>query len=559
MSKNNKSTLFRMLILRITITLISLSLIIIRSATVDAAISGDEFFLFISILIAVELFVRALGVCEQKFNSKFYINLKTNIDQEIFYKITRIPVCDFEKRDCKDTLDSALSSSDFYRLKYDSLLNSISESLNILILLAIISSISLKFSLMLLAIIIIFLQIQVINSRRIGDIWEKYRKNTRRANYFSNILINNEFNSDRKIFNNSRFFIDKFNDYYELGITENKSLGKKRMRMDLLYNFISSAIVFSFIFLFSRQVMYKELTFGLFVSLFYQILKLRDGVDIIINSVFDYKNAVEKEKNVIKFLEYIEITNGKKHISSIHTIEFRDVYFKYPNSNHYVINGLSIFMENKNYALVGENGSGKTTLIKLITGLYHPDRGEILINGINIKEIDSNDLIENISVVMQIAYHYPAKLIENLHFGNKYIYDEKCANDIGLYNIISNMPFGLNTDLSKISQFAVDLSGGEWQRISIARALFKNASLCILDEPNALLDPVSEVKLYDLYRKKINANISLFVSHRLGATKSMDEIIVLKGGKVNAVGNHEELMKTNYYRELYSTQKGLYL
>ena len=192
-------------------------------------------------------------------------------------------------------------------------------------------------------------------------------------------------------------------------------------------------------------------------------------------------------------------------------------------------------------------------------GLYEVTCGQILINGFDIHSYKKSDLKDAMAVVFQSSHHYPASLKENLDFKGDLKIDEDLAEAMGIDEIISSLPKGIDTDLSAISKDAVSMSGGQWQRLGIMRALNRDASLYILDEPNALLDPISEAKMYGKYLEILDGKISLLISHRLGATKQMDEIIVLKDGKIYAKGSHEDLMKRPYYRDLYNTQKEMYL
>lgn len=249
---------------------------------------------------------------------------------------------------------------------------------------------------------------------------------------------------------------------------------------------------------------------------------------------------------------------------SLDSIEFRDVRFKYPGTVRYVLDGCSFRLDrSKHYAFVGINGAGKTTITKLLTGLYPDFEGEILINGRSIKEYSQSRLKALFSVVYQDFAKYYITLRDNIFLGNINGVDDKriaeAIEEIDLSETLARLEKGLDTPLGKILEGGTDISGGEWQRVAIARTLVSNAPLHILDEPTAALDPVAESKVYELFGRISKGRMTVFITHRLGAAKLADEILVLKDGKIAEVGSHDDLMaRGGIYAEMFEAQRSWY-
>jgi len=251
------------------------------------------------------------------------------------------------------------------------------------------------------------------------------------------------------------------------------------------------------------------------------------------------------------------------------SLEFRNVKFKYPGGDDYVLDGLSMKLDNgRHYAFVGKNGAGKTTITKLLTGLYTEYEGEILINGAELRQYEISALKSLFSVVYQDFAKYYIPLKDNIKFGDSagaatgLVSDENITENAalaGLRDIITDLKDGINTPLGKILEGGQDISGGEWQRVAIARSLISRAPVKMLDEPTAALDPIGESRIYEEFEKLMRDKTTVFISHRLGSTKLADEILVIDGGRITERGTHDELMATEgQYAEMFESQKGWY-
>lgn len=217
----------------------------------------------------------------------------------------------------------------------------------------------------------------------------------------------------------------------------------------------------------------------------------------------------------------------------------------------------------KHYAIVGKNGAGKTTITKLLLGLYDDYQGEILINGKDIRLYEKRTLMDMFSVVHQDFARYELSVSENIKLNDDSGEDKQWFNEVlklsGLDVFTGNLPHGIDTYLGKLEKEGIDASGGQWQRIAIARALYKNAGVRILDEPTAALDPVSESEVYRMFGEISQNMTTVFITHRMGAARLADTIIVVSDGGVVETGSHEELVNTGgIYAQMYELQKEWY-
>lgn len=248
-----------------------------------------------------------------------------------------------------------------------------------------------------------------------------------------------------------------------------------------------------------------------------------------------------------------------------YSVEFRDVHFCYRDSESETIKGMDFKVERgENIAIVGENGAGKTTAIKLLCGLYAPTSGEILINGARAEDFSQDSYFDLFSVVFQDYHFLPVSIAKNVTLQNEEEIDRDklwaCLTKAGIREKIESLPDRENTLMDKtVHKTAADFSGGEKQKILLARALYKGAPILILDEPTAALDPIAENELYLQYNALSGGKTSFFISHRLSSTRFCDKILFLSDGKIAEYGTHEELMaKKGKYYQMYQLQSYYY-
>lgn len=288
----------------------------------------------------------------------------------------------------------------------------------------------------------------------------------------------------------------------------------------------------------------------------------------IMNAVYQYSNIERCCNDCAAFREFAESTDENDNkpdidFKGIESIEFQNVSFKYQSAEKSTINNMS-FKVNKgeNIAIVGENGAGKTTAVKLLCGLYYPTSGEILINGKSNRDFSGNSYFNLFSAVFQDYYFMPMTIAENIcttsNYDKEKLFD--ALEKAGISDKINTLPDKEKSYMIKdVYKDAVDFSGGEKQKLLLAKAIYKNAPVLILDEPTAALDPIAENELYLKYNEITSNKISFFISHRLSSTRFCDRILFIKDGRIAESGTHEELMalKGLYYR-MYQIQSYYY-
>lgn len=312
----------------------------------------------------------------------------------------------------------------------------------------------------------------------------------------------------------------------------------------------------------------KDLSAGMFTMLFSAITTFHVTVNQMITEsmgISRYKAYFEAFKEYVnppKMGEWgskaVDLSNGCK-------IEFCDVSFHYPGQESNVINHFSATIDaNTKVALVGKNGAGKSTLIKLMLGLYSKYDGTIKLNGTDIKEYNREQYQKVFSTIFQDYMLYALTLKENICFDNQEISDValiEILEKIGFSKKLSTMKQELNTQIYKLfDENGVELSGGEGQKIAIARAISKDAPICIMDEPTAALDPKAEYELYRRFNEIVEERTVIYISHRLASAKYCDKIIVMDNGAVLEEGSHAELLKIGgEYFQMYQTQSQMYI
>ena len=296
--------------------------------------------------------------------------------------------------------------------------------------------------------------------------------------------------------------------------------------------------------------------------------RIQNGISDISDGIGILKTTPIFCKQIFDFLDipdekYKGTIPTEKRDDNEYEFEFRHVYFKYPNSEQYVLQDINLkWRIGEKMALVGKNGSGKSTLVKLLTRLYDPTEGEITLNGIDIRKYKYEDYMDLFSVVFQDSKLFSFSLAENVAADTEY--DEKrvtdCVNRSGLTDRLSEMENGIKTCLYKdFDEHGVEISGGEAQKLCLARAIYKGSPFIVLDEPTAALDPISEHDIYTKFNSIVGTRTAIYISHRLSSCCFCDDITVLDGGRIVERGSHDKLLDDKgAYFELWSAQAEYY-
>ena len=331
--------------------------------------------------------------------------------------------------------------------------------------------------------------------------------------------------------------------------------------------------IFTLNFGLSALLMAKDIAAGTvgasaFTSVMFACSTMSGSVGWVSNELSEIKKHALYIEKLQDFLNKTEDENGTVPITSgMHEITLQNVHFHYcSNAAREVTDGISLHIKKgERIAFVGENGAGKTTLVKLIEGLYHPTEGEILVDGTPIEQLDKQSLRCSIATVMQKPVHYSFTIAENILMREIQSDADReqvqqVLEESGLWDRVSKLPKGMDSVLGKeFDEDGIELSGGESQKLAIARVLYENAGVLILDEPANSLDPLAEAEMYERMFAAGKDRTMILISHRLYSTRKADRICYIENGKIVEEGTHEELMRANgKYASMYQLQASLY-
>lgn len=424
------------------------------------------------------------------------------------------------------------------------------------------------FSLVLLFIPVLYFSIKA--GTAYFDTWNRTSGLRRYCNYQKNVLIEKEHSKEKILFGFAPFFYNRWaKDYDEvrrLSVKE-ELRGSTQMQIAGVLIFIYIAVLTITLIV---QLVNQEVSVGFVVSILsivpMLITSLVESISTNLNSVSRAKKIIDELDDVLELDEEsgsFELPARNIHFSKI---EFRNVSFKYPGTSEWILRSLTMtFERGKHYAIVGENGAGKSTVIKLLLGLYRVTEGEILIDGKDINAFRSSEIKGLLSALFQdFQKYYNVSIAENIGVGDiQNINNTKLitnnAEKAKINHKIQMLPDSYRTLLGRMNDNGVELSGGEWQKLCIARLLMSPCPIKILDEPTASMDPIFEYELYRDFLTIMRDTTTVSISHRLASCRNSDYIYVIKNGSVGEQGSHKELMQLDgMYQNMFRTQQFMY-
>lgn len=387
-------------------------------------------------------------------------------------------------------------------------------------------------------------------------------EDNRELNYDNKVVMSKEYAKETRLYHTFPYFIHRYSTGFDTKFHRIQRVKAKKTIYAFVFSILNVIVCASIFVWMVFEVHEGRFLIGSIVMYGSALMYISQSMSRFVEDsslYLDTLNYMEKFFNFLNVKDTLDHAKEKDGLEQIHTIEFRNVHFTYPNQKEEVLKGVSFTVdENQKLAIVGENGSGKTTMMKLLCRFYDPTSGEILVNGKNIKEYELNSYRKQLGAIFQDFCKYQLSMKENVMMSNlqaleqKDIYNE-AVNKAGIKEIDATQVLGTEFENSH------DISGGQWQKVALARSFASKRKVIIMDEPTAALDPRSEYDLYVRFLKEANGKTILFVTHRLAAVKFSDEVLVMKDGKVEAFGTHQELIKENdYYQELYNMQASYY-
>ena len=493
--------------------------------------------------------------------------LTNHVNSLIMEKAISLDLQFFEDPQFYDNLQNARRQSDSSAI---SIVNAILQIIQQVITLASVLVLLVRFSPLLAIVVFVAAIPSFLSQSQYAEM--AFRAVTRRAkearllNYLEQLLTGNDTFKEVKMFGLGKPLLERYRQLFIIFFNEDIAIARKKSLAGLGWGLLSSLAYYgSYVWVILRTIA-GAATLGdmtMFLSIF------RQSQQSITSLLGNFNNLYESNLYLDNLLDYLKITpvlvNPKDGLMAPSPIEqgirFQNVSFKYPGSDVFVLKNINLFIPpGESIALVGLNGAGKTTLVKLLTRLYDPTEGEILLDGHDLREYDLASLHQRFGVIFQDFVRYQFSVRENIGFGQV---DElenlekikDAAERGGADQVIEGMPNGYETILGRRWEKGLELSGGQWQKIALARAFMRNAEALILDEPTSALDAEAEYEIFKRFRELMSGRIAVLISHRFSTVRMADRIVVLSDGRIVELGSHAELMaRGGPYSRLFELQ-----
>lgn len=377
--------------------------------------------------------------------------------------------------------------------------------------------------------------------------------------YYFDTLISEKNSKEFRLYSIYHLMCERFHQYGALTVRNFKKITFKLGMYEALISavrYIEMAFVYILV---GIKTITNHLPISRFSLTVSSAITFSDCVTAILDASGNYIRSIEYIRPVIELMNIREEQNeGKQVLTEIKTVEFYHVNFTYPHTDKIILNDVSFsFKAKEKISIVGLNGAGKTTIVKLLCRLYEPDSGKILINGVPITEYEHTSYMKQVSAVFQDYKLFAYSIRENIRPGISENEAADLCHKIGIASRIEALPHGYESTLSKsYEEDGIELSGGQMQKIAIARALAKPASLMILDEPTSALDPLAEAEIYENFNSLTDNKMAIYISHRMSSSVFCDRILVLNDGIVSDFDTHYNLMQKqeSLYYKLFMTQ-----
>ena len=547
-----------------------IKLLIDNITKTSTGVSGAGFTLVLWLIIAV-VTVYFLDEISTDFGNfvrkKQALRLESYMYDLLHSKSVKLDLINFERPDYFDCLTRASREAPW---RPNSILNNLVSmfrgGLSLLLMAGLLAGLNWLLVVLLLAVNIPAIWLRLHFADIIYNFQREQTPEARKTAYFNWLLTGDRPARELRLFGLGEYFKSLFRRSFLKQKEEEINIIRKRTLIETISNLFKAAAVFIVLLFIARETINKKLSLGemaMFILAFRQgMMYIKDifsslaGLyedSLFIGDTFEFLNL--KEKIVAEEPVIVPGAFTKK-------LDIQNISFSYPGNNLSVINNVSFeIKKGEIVALVGPNGAGKSTLVRLLCRLYDPETGLIKIDGNDIKNLDPGEYRKFFSVVFQDFMLYNLSAGENIRLGNTGIENPKekiisAASLSGVEDLISSLPNGYDTVIGNLFDDSRELSWGEWQKIAIARALYREASILILDEPSSALDSETEYEIFSRFREIVKGKTSILISHRFTNVKLADRIIVLNKGEVEENGTHEELMKKKgLYYNMYIKQK----
>lgn len=547
------------------------------SASNTTQSSGADVIFSLSLILACVFFQNSIPVITRVVNASKRNRLTLHMNHILLKKQMNLSYQYIEDNDTCNLIyrirDNCVDYSDE---GYTNVINSLALFIKLASLMVIIFKASVISGLVILVIVYPLLYLAMKTGKANYVLEQDAETTKRKYQYIFSVLTGKETANERNLFGFSRHMTERYNRLFDTAFEKEAKIINKRyanMKSGSLITLIVSICIMAIML---PKLFRNEISTGLYIGLAGAVLDLIQSMSWQLAGMMqNYAKLNQFFDDYNRYMELGEQAGAEEEPEQMPTagepsLAFRNVSFRYPGTDRYILKNCSFTLAGGcSYAVVGENGAGKTTIAKLIMGLYGGYEGDILINGRNVKDYSYGELKGLVAAVFQDFARYELSVNENIgigripHFscsGSEEKEIEKICEELNMTDWIRSFPDGFDTMLGKLEEGGVDLSGGQWQKIAIARLLYSKAPINILDEPTAAMDAVAESKIYELFQKLNMGKFNILITHRMGAARIADEILVLQNGAVAEQGKHEQLMtmENGVYRKMYESQRQWY-
>lgn len=464
---------------------------------------------------------------------------------------------------------SMISQPPFFLSHWGNLINYFIQSISVLFIFSVFSP---PFTLIIMLLSVLMIMLTIYTQKCDFNFNNSKVEDDRKLDYLYSVMTDYKYAKELRINNAAQFIKNKYIFETKIQIRKLKKLLNKKLGVNSLSIILSIIQTGCMYLYFSHQVFLSQIS----IAEYSVLISSATLFTSVLLACFSSLGAINSSFKALEFYrEYEQVLRENSTLSKSNTlseinidfakanIKFENVSFMYPDATEYVLKNITFdIIAGKKYAIVGLNGSGKTTISKLILRIYSPTSGKITLNGIDINQIPYRQYISKIACVMQDFALFAYSIKENVIFDG--IFDETrfrdCINKSGLKEKISSLPYDINTSLYReLDEEGIEFSGGEGQKLAMARALYKKADIMILDEPTSALDPIAEYELFMRFNDITDNKTTIYISHRLSSTKFCDEIIVIHNNEIAERGNHQMLIENGgLYASLYASQAKYY-
>lgn len=551
--------------------------IILSGLIIDSITQGKAFPIFlryIGLMFGINFFIAAAGIYLGKAKEYLFLKFTNKLDNDINKKCLEMDYEQFNDSYFQDTilLINQMVQGNNYFTNISNVFDTFSQIIVLIGIIVIMTMLNRWLLLIALGVIILQSLLHIIRQRYNRQFQMDTISEQRKLGYMSQIPKRIPAKKDIDIFNLGEYVVNRIEAFQKNMLDFSLQRIKKDGVIETFTYLLSIIFQISAYVLIGIKAFKGEITAGEFTIGITSLINFMAASSFIATNMLNFYNGlfyINKYKMFLEFKGKFDdnsgITLNDLDLRDVE-IEFKNVSFRYPNSTSYVLRNINLKMNSREkLAIVGYNGAGKTSFTLLLTRMYDPTEGKILLNGIDIRKINYREYLKIFSTVNQDFFLFPFSILENIQPCSIVSEQEKekvmdLCRRYGLEERINRMYKGLDTPITKeLFAAGVDLSGGERQKIAILRALYKDSAVLVLDEPTAALDPVAEYEIYRKFAEISEGKLTVYISHRINSTRFCDKIAVFEKGEIIEYGTFEELMALRgLYYSFFKTQAELY-